>query len=132
MQSKYRKFHRGNQKDHLVRVSSTNKKTFFNTTSPLPKTHFLGIVPMHQLKHIHHLLLNLFHKRGNRKLSTCWKTAVFPKKLENSDKRHKNIRIGIWFINRLSGGTISRKSSITGTNVNAWVGINQARGRGNV
>ena len=52
-----------------------------------------------------------FPKRGNRKLFTYRNTAVFSRKLENSDKRTKNIRMGIWVKNRLSGGTISRQSS---------------------
>ena len=42
-----------------------------------------------------------YPKRRNRKLSTCRKTAVFSRKLENSDKRSKNIRIGIWVKKRL-------------------------------
>ena len=54
--------HHGSQKKHLVRVSSTKKETFLNTTSPLPKTHFPEIVPMHQLKHVHPLVLNFFPK----------------------------------------------------------------------
>ena len=41
--------HHGKQKDDLVRVSSTKKEIFLNITSLLPKTHFLEIVPMHQL-----------------------------------------------------------------------------------
>ena len=41
--------HYGSQKHHLVRVSSTNKETFLNTTAPLAKTHFPEFVPMHQL-----------------------------------------------------------------------------------
>ena len=73
-----------------------------------------------------------FSERGNRKLSTCRKTEVFFRKLENSDKRPKNIRIGIWVENILSGGTISRKNSTPGSNVSARVRINQPRGRGNV
>ena len=52
----------GNQKGHLVRVSSTKKEISLNITSPLPKTHFPEIVPMHQLKHVHPLILNLFPK----------------------------------------------------------------------
>ena len=61
-----------------------------------------------------------FSERENRKLYTCLKTAL---KLENSDKRPKN---------RLSGRTISRKSSKPGSNVNAGVRIYQPRGRGNL
>ena len=38
----------------------------------------------------------------------------------------------IWVKNRLSGGTISRKSSTPGSNVNARVPIKQPRGSGNV
>ena len=68
-----------------------------------------------------------FSERGNRKLSTCRKTAVFFRKLENSGKRLKNVRMGIWVKNRLSGGTISTP----GSNVNSRVKINQPRGRGN-
>ena len=73
-----------------------------------------------------------FSERGNRKLSTCRKTAVFFRKLENSDKRPKNIRMSIWFENRLSGGTISRKSSTPDSNVSARVRINHPGGTGNV
>ena len=73
-----------------------------------------------------------FSERGNRKLSTCRKTAVFFRKLENSDKRPKNIRMGIWVKNRFSGGTISRKCSTPGSNVSTRVRINQPRGRDNV
>ena len=40
--------------------------------------------------------------------------------------------MGIWAKNRLSGGTISSKSSTLDSNVNARVQINQPRGRGNV
>ena len=83
---------------------------------------------MHMLKHVHPLVLNL---KANRKLSTCRKTAVLFRKLENSDKRPKNIRMCIWVKNILSGGTISRKSSAPGSNVNARAKINQPRGRGN-
>ena len=54
--------HHGSQKGHLVRVSSTKKEISLNITSPLPKTHFSEIVPMHQLKHVHPLVLNLFPK----------------------------------------------------------------------
>ena len=54
--------HHGSQKDHLVRVSSTKKEISLNITSPLPKTYFLEIVPMHQLKHVHPLVLTLFPK----------------------------------------------------------------------
>ena len=54
--------HHGSQKDHLVRVSSTKKETFINTTSPLQKSHFSEIVPLHQLKHVHPLVLKLFPK----------------------------------------------------------------------
>ena len=41
-----------------------------------------------------------FSERGNRKLSTCRKTTVFFRKLKNSDKRPRNIRMGIWVKNR--------------------------------
>ena len=57
--------HHGSQKNYLVRVSSTKKETFLNITSPLPKTHFPEIVPMHQFKHVHPFCassLNLFPK----------------------------------------------------------------------
>ena len=54
--------HHGSQKDHLVRVSSKKKEPFLNITSPLPKTDFPEIVPMHQLKHVHPLVLNFFPK----------------------------------------------------------------------
>ena len=40
--------------------------------------------------------------------------------------------MGIWIENRLSEGTILRKSSTPGSNVSARVRINQPRGRGNV
>ena len=40
--------------------------------------------------------------------------------------------MGIWVKNKLSGGTISRKSSTSGSNVNVRVRINQPRGRANV
>ena len=46
----------------MVRVSSTKKETFLNTTPPLPKSHFPEIVPMRQLKHVHPLVLDLFPK----------------------------------------------------------------------
>ena len=59
----------GSQKDYLLRISSTKKETFLNTTSPLPKSHFPEIVPMHQLKHVHPLVLNLFPK---------WEIGNFP------------------------------------------------------
>ena len=62
-----------------------------------------------------------FSERGNRKISTCRKTAVSFRKLGNSDNRPKNIRIGIWVKNRLSAGTISRESSMPGSNDNARV-----------
>ena len=54
--------HHGSQKEHLVRVSSTKKETFLNITSPLPKTHFPEIVPIHQLENVHPLVLNFFPK----------------------------------------------------------------------
>ena len=40
--------------------------------------------------------------------------------------------MSIWVKNKLSGGTISRKISTPGSNVNARVRVNQPRGRGNV
>ena len=54
--------HHGSQKDHLVRVPSTKKETFFSMTSPLPKRHFLEIVLMHPQKHAYALIVNLFQK----------------------------------------------------------------------
>ena len=54
--------HHGSQKGHLVRVSSTKKEICLSITSALPKTHFPEIVPVHQLKHVHSLILNLFPK----------------------------------------------------------------------
>ena len=59
-------------------------------------------------------------ERGNRKVFSCRKTAVFFRKLKNSEQRPKNIRMGIW-VNRFVGGTISRKSSTPGPNVKARV-----------
>ena len=69
--------HQGIQKDHLVRVSSTNKKTSLNITSPLPKMHFSEIVPMHQLKHVHPLLLNLLPKGEIRKFRLAGRLQYF-------------------------------------------------------
>ena len=94
--------HHGSPKDHLVKVSSTKKEIFFNTTSRQQETFYLQ--------------------------EDC---SIF-QKIGNSDKRPKNIRMGIWLKNRLSGVTISRKSSTPGSSVNARVRINQVRGRGNV
>ena len=54
--------HYGSQKDHLERVSSTNKETFLNINSPLLKTHFPEIIPMHQLKYVNPLVVNFFPK----------------------------------------------------------------------
>ena len=74
--------HHGSQKDHLVRVSSTKKETFFNITSPLPKSNFPEIATMHQSKYVHPLVLP-FSERGSRKLPTCRKTAIFFKNWKN-------------------------------------------------
>ena len=51
----------------------------------------------------------LFFERGNRKLSTCRKSAVVFRKLEYSGKESKNIRMGIWVKNRLSGGPFQER-----------------------
>ena len=69
--------HHGSQKDHLFRVFWTKKETFLNKTSPLPKTHFPEIVPMHQLKHVHPLVLNLFSKKEIRNFPLAGRLQYF-------------------------------------------------------
>ena len=61
--------HHGSQKDHLARVFSTKKETFLKISLFLPKAHFPMIVPMHQLKRVHPLVLNLFPKGGKGNFS---------------------------------------------------------------
>ena len=124
--------HHGSQKYHLVK-SFLNKKgnlSQHNLTST--KNTFSGDCTNASVKTCASFGNKPFSERGNRKLSTSWKTAAFFRKLENSGERLKNIRMGIWVKNRRSGGTISRKSSTPDSNVNARVRINQPRGRGNV
>ena len=69
--------HHGSQKDYLVRVSVTKKETFLNMISPLPKTHFPEIVSMHQLKHVHPLILKLFPKEKIGKFSLAGTLQYF-------------------------------------------------------
>ena len=57
---------------------------------------------------------------------------VFFRKFDNTDRQLKNIRMGFWVKNRLPGGTFPRMSYTPGSSVNAGVGINQLRSRGNV
>ena len=85
--------HRGSQKDHLVRVSSTKKETFLNITSPLPKTHFPEIAPMHQLEHVHPLVLNLFPKGKQENFHLQEDCSIF---LENWKILTNNPKILEW------------------------------------
>ena len=113
--------HHGSQKDHLVRVSSTKKETFLNLNSPQTKPNFPETVAMHQLKHVHPLVLNLFPKGKIGHFPLAGRLPYF---LENWKILTNNPKILEW-VSGLKIEFAFQESSTPGSNVNARARINQ-------
>ena len=120
--------HHGSQKDHLARVSSTKKKTFLKVTSLLPKTHFPKIVPKHQLKHLHYLVLNLFPKGGIGNFPLAGRLQYF---LENWRILTNDPKILEW-VSESKTDFREEPSQEACSNINSRARINQPGGRDSV